>query len=119
MTLKEQEEFIIDMYADLFHDADATKVPKYCSKDFVEENNYDVLDYDAMVAHVEEIGTRSAQGIFDIEFIVNVPGQVVIRTIVTVTDQIEGAPPVSLLISYWQFNDEGKVNYCKEVEYAT
>lgn len=42
----------------------------------------------------------------------------VISTIVDMETKIKGAPPTSLLISYWQFNDAGLVNYCKEVEYS-
>ena len=39
-------------------------------------------------------------------------------TIVTYADQIDGAPPLSLLLSYWGINEAGLVNRCIEVEYA-
>lgn len=118
MNSQQQEKFIRDMYQDLFHDANVEKIPTYCAPNFVEDNNYDVLDYDAFVAHVKDVASRPVKAVFDIEFIVNIPGQVVIRTIVNAEDQIKGVPPISLLISYWQFNKDGLVDYCKEVEHS-
>jgi len=118
MTPKQQEVFIKNMYEDLFRNANVNKVPNYCASDFVEENNYDILNYNTFIKHIEAIGKQDEKASFDIEFTVNVPRQVVIRTIVNLDNQIKGAPPISLLISYWQFNKEGLVNYCKEVEYA-
>ena len=117
MSPQDQEKFIKEMYQVLFAEADADKIPNYCTPDFVEENNYDVLDYDTFVAHVNSLSGNSGEVTFDIDFIVNVPGQVVIRTQVNVDDRISGAPPISLLISYWQFAEDGRVNYCKEVQY--
>ncbi len=117
MTTHEQEAFINQMYIDIFQQADLKKIPKYFSADFVEDNNYDVLDHPAFVAHVEELSKRSVKAKFNIEFLVNVPGQVVIRTLVYSEDQIDGAPPLALLISYWGFNSEGLVNRCIEVEH--
>ena len=119
MTTQEQENFILRMYHDLFREASTDKISEYCAPDFVEENNYDVLDYGTFVQHVEAISEQTDKASFDLEFIVNIPGQVVVRALVYLDDQIKGAPPASLLISYWQFNEQGKVNYCKEVEYAT
>ncbi len=117
MDPKTQETLIKNLYADIFQDADIEKFNDYFSKDFVEDNNYDVLDHATMIEHVKEVGTRPEKAKFDLEFIVNVPGQVVVRTIVTYADQIAGAPPLSLLISYWGINKEGKIDRCIEVEY--
>ena len=117
MNTQEQEKFIVDMYKDIFQNADMDKFNDYFSKDFVEDNNYDVLDHATMMEHVKEIGTRPEKAKFDLEFIVNEPRKVVVRTIVTYADQIAGAAPLSLLISYWGFNEEGKINRCIEVEY--
>jgi hypothetical protein len=119
MSPKEQETLIRNMYADIFQNGDLDKLKTYFSDDFVEDNNYDVLDYDSFVEHVKDIGSRQDRAKFDIEFLVNVPGQVVIRTIVTYADQIAGAPPLSLLISYWQINEQGLVSLCKEVELSS
>ena len=118
MTPEQQQAFIEKMYQDLFTDALVDKIPDYCSADFVEENNYDVLDYEAFVAHIEDLAQRDHKARFEFDYLVNVPGQVVIRTLVYLDKQIAGAPPSSLLISYWQFNEQGKVNYCKEVEHS-
>lgn len=119
MNPKEQEALIRDMYTDIFQNADQDKLKTYFSNDFVEDNNYDVLDYKTFVEHVAEIGSRSEKAKFDLEFIVNVPGQVLVRTIVTYADQIAGAPPLSLLMSYWEINKQGLVSRCIEVEAAT
>lgn len=119
MSPKEQEILIRNMYSDIFQNGDLDKLKTYFSDDFVEDNNYDVLDYDSFVEHVKDIGSRPDQAKFDIEFLVNIPGKVVIRTIVTYADQIAGAPPLSLLISYWQINQQGLVNRCKEVELSS
>ena len=119
MTPQDQEQFILKMYQDLFRDTDVSKIPDYCAKDFIKENNYDISDYDAFVAHVKDLSTKDGTPIFNIEFIINDPKKVVIRTIVDMEAKIKGAPPASLLISYWQFNDDGLVNYCKEVEYES
>lgn len=116
MNTKEQEVFITNMYTDIFQNADQNKLKTYFSSDFVEDNNYDVLDYKTFVEHVKDIGSRSDKAKFNLEFIVNVPGQVVVRTIVTYADQIAGAPPISLLISYWQINEQNLVSRCIEVE---
>ena len=116
MTLQEQETFINNMYSDLFVNTDLSKIPNYCAVDFVKENNYDVSNYQGFVDHIKELKDSCQKVSFDIEFIVNVPKQVVIRTLVRKDDQIQGAPPISLLISYWQFNDAGLIDYCKEVE---
>ena len=118
MTPEQQANFIERMYNDLFREADVSKVSEYCSADFVEENNYDILDYNAFVQHVDNLSEQSDKVSFEFDYLVNIPGKVVFRCIVNVDGRIAGAPPASLLISYWQFNDEGKVNYCKEVEYA-
>lgn len=115
LSPKEQKDFILNMYKDLFQDTDVSKIPDYCSPDFVKENNYDISDYKEFVTHVEDLKTKSKVD-FNIEFIINVPGQILIRTIVNDATQIKGSAPLSLLISYWQFNDEGLINYCKEVE---
>lgn len=104
------------MYNDLFVNTDVTKIPHYCASNFVKENNYDISDYQGFVAHVKALHDSGEQVSFNIEFIVNLPKQVVMRTIVYKENQIEGAPPISLLISYWQFNDAGLIDYCKEVE---
>lgn len=119
MTPQEQESFIKKLYQDLFRNTDVKKVPTYCAPDFIKENNYDVSDYKDFVAHVEDLSTKDGTPIFDIEFIVNVPKQVVIRTIVNMEDKIKGAPPSSLLMSYWQFNNDGLIDYCKEVEFES
>ena len=119
MTLQEQEKFILTMYEDLFVKTDVQKIPDYCSKDFIKENNYDVSNYDDFIAHIEDLKTKDGTPRFNIEFIINDPQKVVIRTIVNIEDTIKGAPPTSLLISYWQFNEDGLVSYCKEVEYES
>lgn len=116
MTLQEQESFINSMYNDLFINTDVSKIPNYCASNFVKENNYDISDYQEFAAHVQDLHNSGEQVSFGIEFIVNVPKQVVMRTIVHKENQISGAPPLSLLISYWQFNDKGLIDYCKEVE---
>jgi hypothetical protein len=116
MTPKEQEQFILTMYDDLFVKTDADKVPDYCAPEFIKENNYDISDYDDFVTHIKDLQTKDGTPKFNIEFIINDPQKVVIRTIVDLEDKITGAPPTSLLISYWQFNEDGLVNYCKEVE---
>ena len=115
MTPEQQQEFIENMYQDLFQNPDPDKIPDYCASNFMKDNNYDVSDYDAFVAHVKDLTTKD-KVTFDIEYVVNVPKQVVIRTLVYKADQIKGAAPVSLLISYWQFNDDGLIDYCMEVE---
>lgn len=115
LSAKEQENFILSMYKDLFQDADSTKVPDYCAPNFIKENNYDISDYTEFVAHVEDLKTKGKAS-FNIEFIINVPGQVLIRTIVNDATQIKGSAPLSLLMSYWQFNEKGLIDYCKEIE---
>lgn len=117
MEPKAQETLIKNLYTDIFQNADLEKFNDYFSEDFVEDNNYDVLDHATMIEHVKEVGERPEKAKFDLEFIVNVPGQVVVRTIVTYADQIQGAPPLSLLISYWGINSAGKIDRCIEVEY--
>ncbi len=116
MTSQEQEKLIRDMYTDIFQNADLDKLKTYFSDDFVEDNNYDVLDYKTFVEHVKSLGEHEDKAKFDLEFIVNVPGQVVVRTIVSYADQIAGSPPFSLLISYWGINKQGLVDRCIEVE---
>lgn len=116
LSPKEQKDFILAMYQDLFKDTDATKLPDYCASNFIKENNYDISNYDEFVDHVKDLHTKDAHVNFDIEFIINVPGQVLIRTIVKNGTQIDGSPPLSLLMSYWQFNKEGLTDYCKEIE---
>lgn len=118
MTAQAQEKFILNMYEDLFVKTAVQKIPDYCSKDFIKENNYDVSDYDDFIAHIEDLKSKDGTPHFHIEFIINDSQKVVIRTIVNMVDTIKGAPPTSLLISYWQFNEDGLVNYCKEVEYS-
>jgi len=118
MTPTEQEAFIREVYKEIFEADKVELIGKYFADDFVEENNYDILTYKDFVAHVEDISGGPSVSI-DLEFIVNVPGQVVVRAIVNETGQIKGAPPMSLLISYWEINKEGKLSYCKEVEAAT
>ena len=115
MTLENQKDFILRMYAHLFQNTDVDKIPTYCASNFMKDNNYDVSDYDDFVAHIKDLQTKE-KVTFNIEFIVNVPGQVVIRTLVYKADQIKGAAPISLLMSYWQFNEDGLIDYCKEVE---
>ena len=117
MEPKAQDTLIKNLYTDIFQNADLEKFNDYFSEDFVEDNNYDVLDHAAMIEHVKEVGERPEKAKFDLEFIVNVPGKVVVRTIVTYADQIQGAPPLSLLISYWGINSDGKIDRCIEVEY--
>lgn len=115
LSPKEQENFILEMYTDLFQNPDSSKVPDYCSSDFIKENNYDVSDYDDFIAHVDDLKSKGKVN-FNIEFIINVPGKVLIRTIVNNATQIKGSAPLSLLMSYWQFNDKGLIDYCKEIE---
>ena len=115
MTLENQKDFILRMYTDLFQNTDVDKIPTYCASNFKKDNNYDVSDYDDFVAHIKDLQTKE-KVTFHIEFIINVPGQVLIRTLVYKADQIKGAAPISLLMSYWQFNDAGLIDYCKEVE---
>lgn len=119
MTPPEQEQFILTMYDDLFVKTDVDKIPDYCAPNFIKENNYDVSNYDGFVEHIKDLQTKDGTPKFNIEFIINDPKKVVIRTIVDLEDKIKGAPPTSLLISYWQFNDHGLVDYCKEVEYGS
>ncbi|MCE7990869.1 MAG: nuclear transport factor 2 family protein [Roseivirga sp.] len=119
MTPEQQEALITNMYTDIFQNADLDKLKTYFSDDFVEDNNYDVLDYKTFVEHVKDIGSHPDKAKFDLEFIVNVPGKVVVRTIVTYADQIAGSPPLSLLMSYWAINEQGLVSRCIEVEAAT
>ena len=118
MDPKAQETLIRNLYTDIFQNAELEKFNDYFSEDFLEDNNFDVLDHAVMIEHVKEIGQRPDKAKFDLEFVVNVPGQVVVRTIVTYADQIQGAPPLSLLLSYWGINDAGKINRCIEVEYS-
>ena len=118
MTLAEQEKLINQMYIDIFHKVEVDKIQEYFASDFIKENNYDISDYDAFVDHVKEL-KDGPEAKFDLEYLVNIPAKVVVRTIVSLTDQIEGSPPVGLLISYWQFNEDGLINYCKEVEFET
>ncbi len=115
MNPVEQEKFIKQMYVDIFQNTEVEKISKYYSKDFVKENNYDISDYKAFVEHVKDLSTGS-KAKFNLEFLVNVPNKVVVRTIVNSVNQIAGAPPIALLISYWQINDDGLINYCKEIE---
>ncbi len=119
MKPQEQEQFILNMYDDLFVKTDVDKIPAYCAPNFIKENNYDVSDYNGFVAHIKDLQTKDGTPKFNIEFIINDPGKVVIRTIVDLEDQIAGAPPTSLLISYWQFNEDGLTDYCKEVEFGS
>lgn len=116
MTTELQEILITNMYTDIFQNADLDKLETYFSDDFIEDNNYDVLDYKTFVEHVKDIGSHPDKAKFDLEFIVNVPGQVVVRTIVSYADQIAGSPPFSLLMSYWGINEQGLVSRCIEVE---
>ena len=118
MTPQEQEQFILKMYDDLFVKTDVDKIATYCAPNFMKENNYDVSDYDGFVNHIKDLQTKEGTPRFRIEFIINDPKKVVMRTIVNFEDKIEGAPPTSLLISYWQFDDHDLIDYCKEVEYA-
>lgn len=118
MTPEQQANLVLNLYNDIFTNADLSKFDQYFTDDFVEDNNYDVLDHDSMIAHIQDLASREDKAKFDIEFIVNVPGQVVIRTIVTYADQIQGAPPLSLLVSYWGITEDGKFNRCIEVEYS-
>jgi len=118
MDPKAQEALITNLYKDIFQDANLEQFNDYFSEDFLEDNNYDVLDHATMIEHVKDIGQRDEKAKFDLEFVVNVPGQVVVRTIVTFADQIQGAPPFSLLLSYWGINEAGKINRCIEVEYS-
>ena len=118
MTPEQQAELVLNLYNDIFTNADLNKFDQYFTEDFVEDNNYDVLDHSSMIAHIKDLASREDKAKFDIEFIVNVPGQVVIRTIVTYLDQIQGAPPLSLLVSYWGITEDGKFNRCIEVEHS-
>lgn len=117
MRPSEQEKFINQMYIDIFQNTNVDKIPEYFAEDYVKDNNYDISDYEAFVAHIKDLKEQSTKANFDLEYIVNIPTKVVVRTIVSNADQIAGSPPLALLISYWQFNDDGLINYCKEVEY--
>lgn len=119
MTPKEQEQFILNIYEDLFVKTNVDKIPVYCAPNFIKENNYDVSNYEGFVAPIKDLQTKDGTPKFNIEFIINDPQKVVMRTIVDLEDKIPGAPPTSLLISYWQFNQDGLVDYCKEVEYES
>ena len=116
MTLENQKEFILMMYTDLFQNTDVDKISTYCAPDFKKDNNYDMTNYDEFVDHIKDLKSTNEKVRFDIEFIINVPGQILIRTLVYKASQIQGASPISLLMSYWQFNDSGLIDYCKEVE---
>ena len=119
MDAKAQETLICNLYTDIFQNAELEKFNDYFTEDFVEDNNYDILDHATMIDHVKDIGSRPEKARFDLEFVVNVPGQVVVRTLVSYADQIQGAPPFSLLLSYWGITEDGKINRCIEVEYPT
>lgn len=116
MSPEEQKTLITNMYTDIFQNADLDKLKTYFSDDFVEDNNYDVLDYKTFVEHVKSLGEHPEKAKFNLEFVVNVPGQVVVRTIVSYADQIAGSPPFSLLLSYYAINEQGLVSRCIEVE---
>jgi hypothetical protein len=116
MTLQEQESFINSLYNDLFVNTDVSKIPNYCASNFVKQNNYDISNYQDFVTHVQDLHDKGEQVSFQMEFLVNVPKKVVLRVIVHKENQITGAPPLSLLISYWQFDNDGLIDYCKEVE---
>ena len=115
MNADQQKEFIENMYRDLFQNPDPSKVTTYCASNFMKDNNYDVSNYDEFVAHVKDLTTKD-KVTFDIEYIINTPKQILIRTLVYKANQIKGSAPISLLMSYWQFNDSGLIDYCKEVE---
>lgn len=117
MTPQEQEDFIRQVYTDIFERCNYENIPNYFSAEFVEENNYDILRYEAFEQHVKSLGDSPPVKI-DLEFLINVPRNVVLRANVSELEQIKGAPPVSLVMSHWRFDNDGVLDYCKEVEHA-
>lgn len=115
MDLKGQRIFIEKMYSEIFQNVEIEKIPNFFSKDFFEENNYEKLNYDEFLIHVEKL-KNSEKVKFEIEFLVNEPFKVVVRVFVYSTSQILKSAPISLLISYWHFNTYGLIDFCKEVE---
>ncbi len=117
MSPQEQEEFVRQMYTDIFERCNYDNLSNYFTAEFVEENNYDILEYEAFEQHIKALGDSPAVRIH-LEFLVNVPRQVVVRAIVNEVEQIKGAPPVSLVMSHWKFDNDGMIEYCREVEHS-
>ena len=61
MKPQEQEQFILNMYDDLFVKTDVDKIPAYCAPNFIKENNYDVSDYNGFVAHIKDLQTKDGK----------------------------------------------------------
>ena len=114
MSEPSRQELITNLYNDVFAEANPVNVAKYFAKNYIQQTNYDVLDFHDFIEHVKSLqdGPRVS---FKLEFLVDTPEKVVVRTLVIEDKQIPGAPPLGLLISLWEFNEEGLINKCYEV----
>lgn len=114
MSTSSRQQLLTTIYKEVFQDANPAKVHEYFSSDYVQDTNYDVLDHQDFVEHVKSLQTGPKVS-FKLEFLVDTPEKVVVRTLVLEDKQISGAPPLAMLISVWEFNEEDKICRCWEV----
>lgn len=119
MNTQKQKEYIDKMYDELFHKTLVSKVSDYCSRDFTKLNNYDSSDYDDFVDHIKTLSESPDSAIFRLEYVVNIPGKVVLRAEVFIDKSPEGNTPDSLLMSYWSIDENNKISSCIEVEMSS
>ena len=92
MSEPSRQELITNLYNDVFAEANPVNVAKYFAKNYIQQTNYDVLDFHDFIEHVKSLqdGPRVS---FKLEFLVDTPEKVVVRTLVIEDKQIPGAPP--------------------------